>query len=128
MIVCVARSKETPNGALGIPYPRAAYLPAKTNDVDVLNEAGAQGWELIAIMSNKIAYLRRPIDDPADAPAERPTRRRRQGVGRSPSSDGGPGRAAVASRIINHPDGPAVAPPRANRRRRGGLIGRRRRP
>jgi hypothetical protein len=44
------------------------------------NEAGAQGWELIAILINKIAYLRRQVDDP-DAPDDRSTRRRRQSVG-----------------------------------------------
>jgi hypothetical protein len=57
-----------------------AYLPAKTNDVDVLNKAGEDGWELIAIASNHVAYLRRQVDDP-DAPNDRSTRRRRQGVG-----------------------------------------------
>jgi hypothetical protein len=35
---------------------------------------------MIAIMSNHVAYMRRQVDNPADAPA-RPTRRRRQGVG-----------------------------------------------
>jgi hypothetical protein len=57
-----------------------AYLPARTGEVDVLNDAGGQGWELIAFMTNHVAYLRRQVDNPADAPA-RPTRRRRQGVG-----------------------------------------------
>jgi hypothetical protein len=58
-----------------------AYLPARSNDIDVLNDAGEQGWELIAIMSNHVAYLRRQVDNAPDAPADRSTRRRRQGVG-----------------------------------------------
>jgi hypothetical protein len=58
-----------------------AYLPARTDEIDLLNEAGEQGWELIAIMSNHVAFLRRQVDNPADAPANPPTRRGRQGVG-----------------------------------------------
>jgi hypothetical protein len=58
-----------------------ANLPARTDEVDVLNDAGEQGWELIAIMSNHNAYLRRHVADPSDGPGDRPTRRRRQGVG-----------------------------------------------
>jgi hypothetical protein len=58
-----------------------AYLAARTGEVDVLNDAGGQGWQLVAIMTNHVAYLRRQVENPADAPAERPTRRRRQGVG-----------------------------------------------
>jgi hypothetical protein len=58
-----------------------ADLAPKTNAVDVLNDAGGKGWELIAIMINGVAYLRRQVDDPADAPDDRPRRRRRQGVG-----------------------------------------------
>ena len=54
-----------------------AYLPARTAEIDVLNDVGAQGWELIAIMSNHVAYLRRQVDNPADAPADRSTRQRR---------------------------------------------------
>jgi hypothetical protein len=34
-------------------------LPRKTEDIDLLNDIGADGWELVAIMSNKIAYLKR---------------------------------------------------------------------
>ena len=36
-------------------------LSAKTNDVDVLNDAGDEGWELVAILPNNIAYLKREI-------------------------------------------------------------------
>jgi hypothetical protein len=36
-------------------------LPFKTRPVDVLNDAGEQGWELVAIAPNTIAYLKRQI-------------------------------------------------------------------
>ena len=58
-----------------------AYLPARTDDIDLLNEAGKQGWELVSILSNHIAYLRRQVDNSVDTPADRPTRRPRPGVG-----------------------------------------------
>ena len=31
-------------------------------DVDVLNDAGDEGWELVANLPNNIAYLKRKID------------------------------------------------------------------
>jgi hypothetical protein len=55
-----------------------ADLPVRTDEIDLLDEAGEQGWELIAIMSNKIAYLRRPIDDAAHVPEQVPPVRRRK--------------------------------------------------
>ena len=55
-----------------------ANLRARTNEIDVLNEAGADGWELICVSCNNIAYLRR-VEDPADAPDDRLQRQR--GVG-----------------------------------------------
>jgi hypothetical protein len=39
-------------------------LPRKAEDVDLLNDVGAQGWEIIAITSNNIAYLKRQIGKP----------------------------------------------------------------
>jgi hypothetical protein len=62
-----------------------AYLPARTDEVDVLNDAGERGWELIAILSNKIAYLRRPIDGTAHFPEQLPSVRRRKTVQFAPS-------------------------------------------
>jgi hypothetical protein len=35
-------------------------LPPKTVEADVLNELGKQGWELVGILDNHIAYLKRP--------------------------------------------------------------------
>jgi hypothetical protein len=57
-----------------------AYLPARTAEIDLLNDAGANGWELICVTCNNIAYLRRCVDDPANAPDVRPTRRRQRDV------------------------------------------------
>jgi hypothetical protein len=36
-------------------------LPRKTDDVDLLNGAGEDNWELVQITANNIAYLRRPM-------------------------------------------------------------------
>jgi hypothetical protein len=55
-----------------------AYLAARTGEVDVLNDAGEQGWELIAIMTNNVAYLRRPKDDSAHVPEQLPSLRLRK--------------------------------------------------
>jgi DNA-binding protein H-NS len=39
--------------------------PRRGNDIDVLCNAGADGWELVAILANNIAYLKRAISDEA---------------------------------------------------------------
>lgn len=36
-------------------------LPRKIDDIDLLEDAGADGWELVAINSLNIAYLKRPL-------------------------------------------------------------------
>jgi hypothetical protein len=36
-------------------------VPRKTEDVDLLNDAGEQGWELVSITANNIAYLKRQV-------------------------------------------------------------------
>jgi hypothetical protein len=38
--------------------------PPKSQDVQLLNGAGNSGWELVAITTNRIAYLKRQVDDP----------------------------------------------------------------
>jgi hypothetical protein len=43
--------------------------PRKTEDIDLLNDAGEKGWELIAISPNNMAYLKRAIEEPAPAQA-----------------------------------------------------------
>jgi len=38
--------------------------PRENSDVDLLDKAGAEGWELIVITANSIAYLKRPFAKP----------------------------------------------------------------
>ena len=36
--------------------------PRRSNEIDLLCDAGEGGWELVAIPPNNIAYLKREID------------------------------------------------------------------
>jgi H-NS histone family protein len=36
-----------------------SQLPRKTDDIDLLCDAGEEGWELVAILANNVAYLKR---------------------------------------------------------------------
>jgi len=49
-------------------------LPRRTSDIDVLNDAGKDGWELVTIMPNGMAYVKQPI---IPDPPQSPTRKRR---------------------------------------------------
>jgi hypothetical protein len=49
-------------------------LPRKTNDIDLLNDLGQDGWELVNITANNIAYLKRQISASAPAKAARRTK------------------------------------------------------
>ena len=59
-------------------------LPRQGDDVDLLNDAGNNGWELVGITNNNIAYLKRPIAEPAPQVAEKTARRRKVS---SPAAD-----------------------------------------
>jgi hypothetical protein len=48
-------------------------LPRKADDIDVLNEAGGDRWELAGITANNFAYLKRQIAEP---PTAKTTRRK----------------------------------------------------
>ena len=55
-------------------------VPAKASDLDALDDAGKDGWELVGITANNVAYLKRLLEDPvtasqlrAKAPARRKT-------------------------------------------------------
>ena len=39
------------------------------DELDLLNAAGAERWELVGITSNSIAYLKRELEEAAPAPA-----------------------------------------------------------
>jgi hypothetical protein len=53
--------------------------PRKGDEIDLLNDAGRDGWELVGISSNSVAYLKRPSGEPAPVS---PVRRR--AVSRAP--------------------------------------------
>jgi hypothetical protein len=40
-------------------------VPRRTDDIDLLNDAGKEGWELVAVTANNIAFLKRPIGESA---------------------------------------------------------------
>ena len=50
-------------------------LPRRTDEIDLLNDAGANGWELVGITTNNKAYLKRQVAEP-DAPSAMPPRRK----------------------------------------------------
>ena len=56
-------------------------LPRKTDEIGLLNGAGAEGWELVGITANNIAYLKRQVAS-STQPLVRSPRRK-------PSSDNG---------------------------------------
>jgi hypothetical protein len=45
----------------------------KTDDVDLLCEVGEDGWELVAILPNNIAYLKRQAEEPISEARDRGT-------------------------------------------------------
>jgi len=47
---------------MGIRKLNLNELPTKTDDIDLLNAAGQDAWELVQITANKIAYLKRAIE------------------------------------------------------------------
>jgi hypothetical protein len=55
-------------------------LPRKTDEIDLLCDAGEDGWILVTILPNNIAYLKRSLDDDANADADHSTERRVQDV------------------------------------------------
>jgi hypothetical protein len=48
-------------------------IPANTRDLDVLNRAGQQGWELVSITRNNVAYFKRLVEATASTPTSRRT-------------------------------------------------------
>jgi hypothetical protein len=47
-------------------------LPRKTDEIDLLNDAGEEGWELVVIAANNVAYLKRQIARPVTPSARSP--------------------------------------------------------
>jgi hypothetical protein len=42
-------------------------VPRKSDDVDLLNDAGKNGWVLVDITPHKIAYMKREVPPPTKA-------------------------------------------------------------
>lgn len=56
-------------------------VPNKLDDIDVLNRAGSEGWELLSLTSHNLAYLKRAVARPAaPARASRKTKERMSGT------------------------------------------------
>ena len=55
-------------------------LPPGGGDIDILNDAGADGWEIVGVTINNVAYLKRQLVEPEPVqktqPPARPTRRK----------------------------------------------------
>ena len=45
--------------------------PRKVDEIDLLNDAGNDGWELVAILANNVAYLKRQLGDSGSEMSER---------------------------------------------------------
>jgi hypothetical protein len=43
-------------------------LPRRTNEIDLLNDAGKNGWELVTIATNNVARLKRRVAMPTATP------------------------------------------------------------
>jgi hypothetical protein len=52
--------------------------PRTEEDIDVLINAGEEGWELVIITPNNVAYLKRPSEAPAPAQEAAPPARTRR--------------------------------------------------
>jgi hypothetical protein len=53
-------------------------VPPRSTEIDLLDDAGKDGWELVRITANNFAYLKRPVDEisPAAPRAKQPARRK----------------------------------------------------
>lgn len=59
-----------------------ATTPRRGDDIDLLDDAGSNGWELVGITVNGTAYLKRELDPPVA------TVHRRAGGGHSSGGQG----------------------------------------
>ena len=60
------------HGKVGIPKIHLSELPRQGDDVDLLNDAGNNGWELVGITNSNIAYLKRLVGEPAPQVVDKP--------------------------------------------------------
>lgn len=54
--------------------------PRRGDDIDVLCDAGEDGWELVAVLPNGVAYLKREVDEFQAAQSDEPPRREEASV------------------------------------------------
>ena len=47
--------------------------PRRGDEIDLLCDAGEEGWELVAVLPNGVAYLKRQVMDTVSESAERPS-------------------------------------------------------
>jgi hypothetical protein len=47
-------------------------LPRGTDEIDLLNDAGEEGWQSVGIAANNIAYLKRQLARPVALSARSP--------------------------------------------------------
>ena len=77
-------------------------VPRKTDDIDLLNDVGDQGWELVTITTNSMAYFKRQLEDPArTSSTSQSCDPARVGHMSAPSSVGGDRNRALASYFHN---------------------------
>jgi hypothetical protein len=50
-------------------------------EIDTLNDAGEEGWELVGITTNNVAYLKRQVAGPSGPSARSPRRKNPTKVG-----------------------------------------------
>jgi len=56
-------------------------VPPRSSEIDLLDDAGRNGWELIRITANNLAYLKRAVEDdvaPGAPPRAKPITVRRK--------------------------------------------------
>jgi hypothetical protein len=58
--------------------------PARSSEIALLDDAGRNGWELVRITANNLAYLKRALDDvaPAAPPRAKQSVRRKTAASR----------------------------------------------
>jgi len=49
------------------------YIPREGDDIDLLDELGQEGWELVGITANNIAYLKRQVGSAKNSRPSPPT-------------------------------------------------------
>jgi len=66
--------------------------PRRGDDIDLLCDAGEAGWELVSVLPNGVAYLKREVTDSVSEPAELPsyeTEQREPNDAETTASNGG---------------------------------------